>query len=412
MFFYLSMQALLFTSFVFVCIDVRRYKSGIFYYPYLWLYLLTIFYFCIPSLYVEEISYYYNWNFQPISIAISKALSLYMFVVVFGFYMFFRKAISPGVVLEPLKKSQKDFVTAIAMLLFLGLLFIGVTQGFDAANQTIDDGYSGEASLTEDYKLKTLAYISMPIIATLVTSGKYILPLLLTVVIALLDAAQGGRTAAILPILTIYLSFAVRGNKLYVLTVAPVLILIYAVGIFLRPEELINFDAIPWQVAVLGEFRETFATLPIVIDRQFRFEGDLSNILISIVYPLLGPLRSVIEQVVVNPGAVMASGVGRGYGLGLNIFTESFYYFSTPGFLIAPWIISIFCLPFVNIFQKRTKSNLVLLCIFVIFIRLALREGIYPNSGLFLYLYITLIAVPVLIWKIMSVQRATSNSKE
>jgi|GEM_PF-4773532 len=381
--------------------DVRKFGVGLLFYPYFWLYLFVVLYFAIPSIYAEEISYYYDWNFKEDSIKIVRLLVLYFMVVVLGFYGFFRPMVKKAVSFPALNRSQTRAVTLVGLAVLAVLLLILTTQGFDVASKTVEEGYSGDAPLNENYKVKSLAYICMPIIASLVIGGRFALPLLLTLAIVALDVAQGARTAAILPITSLYIAGCVRGRKLYVYWVTPAVVLIYLVGILFRPEELINLETIPWQVAVLGEFRETFAALPIVIDQKFDFSGSLYNIFLSFIYPLIGPGRKILESVVTNPGAELATLIGRGYGLGLNIYVEFYYYFSDLGLVLAPWAISAACVPFVYWLRKGNRQALVLLCLFLIMIRLAVREGLIANAGLLTYLSITLIVLPRILWKLL-----------
>jgi hypothetical protein len=381
--------------------DVRKFGVGLLFYPYFWLYLFVVLYFAVPSIYVEEISYYYDWNFKEDSVKVVRLLVLYFLAVVLGFYGFFRPMLKKTASFPALNRSQTRVVTLVGVVLLAILLIILATQGFDMASKTVEEGYAGDAALSENYRVKSLAYICMPIIASLVIGGRFALPLLLTVAIVLLDVAQGGRTAAILPVTALYIAACVRGRKLYVYWVTPTVILIYFIGILFRPDELLNLEKIPWQVAVLGEFRETFAALPIVIDQKFDFGGNLYNIFPSYIYPLIGPGRRILDSVVANPGAELATLIGRGYGLGLNIYVEFYYYFSDLGLLLAPWAISIACVPFVYLLRKGNRQALILLCLFLITIRLAVREGLIANAGLLTYLSITLIVLPRLLWNLL-----------
>ncbi|QKJ65570.1 hypothetical protein HQN60_01790 [Deefgea piscis] len=386
-------------SVVRMSLDIKKIGVELLFYPFSWLLLFTIAYFAVPAIVVEKISYFYGWYFNDDVIFISKLASLYFSILVFIFYLLcFPRG--GKININPIMFSNlRRIVICLSVFIIAYLLFVAKTYGLSSFATLMADGYQGDQSISEDARLKTVAYISIPLIVILVLHAHTTLAISIAMLIAFIDMSQGGRTAALIPIVAVYISFCYVNKKTYLGIALVSSVLLYSVGIFFRPSEITALGEIPPYISAMGEFRETFLTLPYILNKDI--SGDLLNVPISFLFNFVGPFRFFLMDVFLNPGAVLANHIGRGYGLGLNFLTEAFYYFGYLGVFLTPLILVGF-VSFYSLIIERLSGVLrvILIVIFILVGRLILREGFFLNVGLLCYLIFWLAFIPFLGCKI------------
>jgi len=390
--------------------DLYKYKYRIFSYPFFWILAYSILYFIIPAIFIDQISYYYNWNLSEYAIAISQISSIYWAMVFYFSYATFRHTLNYPIGYTIPSNSYYKLSLIFVTTVIGWLLWVFITQAGTALSITLTHGYSGEDTLSAENKIKTLAYLLIPVMCILALKKRRFVIFFATLLIVFLDISQGSRTTAFVSIAATYIVVAVTDRKLYATPALITGFLIYSIGIFFRPDELSNTERIPLQIALLGEFRETFIPLPYAVSNSINFDNGLGNLLVSFIYPLLGPFRTVFEGLVVNPGELIAAKIGRGYAFGLNAIYESYYYFNYLGILIMPWVLAWMCYMVKNIMRWPNWKGLTITVLFAICARLALREGIITYSASFIYFSLLLVIVPtVLHGIIMNAIRAKHN---
>ncbi|KEP88968.1 hypothetical protein DA11_21205 [Aeromonas caviae] len=112
---------------------------------------------------------------------------------------------------------------------------------------------------------------------------------------------------------------------------------------------------------------------------------------------LLQPMRGIISESIVLPGEYIYGIVDRGYGLGANIITESFFYGYAFLFFVPVAILFICIIVNHIIYRCDTPKAAIHISMFIIFMRLIFREGFYYNAGLYLFVFAVYVLPIILI---------------
>jgi hypothetical protein len=179
----------------------------------------------------------------------------------------------------------------------------------------------------------------------------------------------------------------VRKNmKLYIVYAVPVIILLLVGVLFVRAKGVIDHqeEKISMNLA-MGEFTNTFVTLPYIISRNmfgygFTLEYQTRQIFEGFIP---GFLKEILwkENTL---GEEIAEHIGRGYGLANNFITELLYLYGLPGlFFIVFYIILFYYLDYKFVSDKYFIFKVI--CIFQL--RLFVREGYtYITSTVYIIL--------------------------
>lgn len=359
--------------------------------PFFWVLVLFIFYFQVPSVFAHEINYYFSWNISSYSIDISWLISSSM-VIFFSLCLLVVKTIQPAA----LKANNQYFCARSITIIWWGvflylisiLIYRGVTDGL-----SMTSNYTGEAG--DVFKIKNVAYLLLPVSIFLFFAKKSLLVFLPNIIIVILDVLSGSRTTALIAVVPIAVSLCIMYRRLYVVPISIMVCGLILIGI-VRSDNVIQ--DVPWYLNAMGEFRETYITLPMFISNQdYVGRGDAYTMLASAMLALLQPIRGEILSSIVLPGDFIYSWVGRGYGLGANIITEVIYY-GYSFLLIIPMALFVICI-FINFIIKHSSLPQIAIHIslFIIFSRLIFREGLILNAGLYLFVFAVYVLPIILI---------------
>ncbi|WP_447077498.1 hypothetical protein [Shewanella algae] len=348
--------------------------------PFFWTSLLFTLYFIVPSFFVEQINYYFFWNLALDDITYSNLMvSIYSCLLSLFYLVHSSKSftLKYKVTSNFLTNNLMKYLWVVIFGYLLYVLFLNIRDGA-FLNAFI---YDNEQS--DPYKLKNIAYIFIPISTYVFWRVKKYWVFLPNVIIMLLDLIAGSRTIAMIALIPIILNVCYYNKRLYVLPALTLLLVMLTLGV-LRSDNIVS--DVPWYLNAIGEFRETYITLPLYISNS-DYVGNWSFFEISsaLGLGLLQPFRAEILNNYTFAGDWIASDVARGYGLGSNLLIEAMYYGH-----INMLFIMLFFLLFVSIFYRVVLSvnlqhGLVLVCFFVIFVRLIIREGFYLNLGLLFF---------------------------
>ncbi|WP_129146703.1 hypothetical protein [Aeromonas caviae] len=253
--------------------------------------------------------------------------------------------------------------------------------------------YTGE--LVDVFKLKNLAYLLLPVSIYFFFDKKSVYVFIPNVLLIILDLLTGSRTTALIAIVPIAVSLCLYKQKLYITPIIIIMSALIAIGI-IRSNNVVQ--DVPWYLNSIGEFRETYITLPLLIgNEEYIGHGDLYTLIASPMLALLQPMRGIISESIVLPGEYIYGIVDRGYGLGANIITESFFYGYAFLFFVPVAILFICIIVNHIIYRCDTPKAAIHISMFIIFMRLIFREGFYYNAGLYLFVFAVYVLPIILI---------------
>lgn len=367
----------LFTISSLILFNLWRFKELNYINPFFWAAVLVFIYFTLPSIFVNDINYYFNWGITKDSIKYSHYLV--SFITIFfaiSYHMLPIKHFKYPLVYFPEKP-----IYLLWLILSTYLIYV-LLHKLNSGQLSMNINYTGQ---TDVYRLKSVAYLAVSISVLLYFKFKKLFVFTPNLIIILLDLLAGSRTTALIVIIPMFLAMSILNKKMYLMPITIGISLLVTVGL-IRSGNIVSGD-VPVHINMLGEFRETYITLPLfVMDNNFVGKGDIVSFLSSLFLGVLQPLRGAIMEAAVFPGSYAQGLIGRGYGLGSNMILDAFYY----GYYFIP-ISIILCFMFClfSYFLVKTISvpyAVAYASMFVIFLRLAIREGIYLNLGLFVFI--------------------------
>ncbi|WP_413490531.1 hypothetical protein [Shewanella baltica] len=348
--------------------------------PFFWASLFVTLYFLVPSFFVAEINNYFYWAIDPDDILLSHMLVSIFSGLLSVFYFIYSS--------KNILRMNSNELNNSALLVKL-LWFLISSYLIFALWMSISKGAFGKAFLynneqTDPFKLKNIAYLLIPISTYCFWHTKRYLVFLPNLIIIVLDLVSGSRTVAMIVLIPIIISTCVHKRKLYILPGILFLAGMLLLGV-LRSENVVG--GVPWHINAIGEFRETYITLPLYItNSDYVGNGGLFDISANLNFGLLQPLRTEIFNNYTFAGSWMANDIARGYGLGSNLLTEAIYYGYGNMFLIIVFFILFLVLNHKLMSILPIRHSLVLICFLVVFLRLMIREGFYLNFGLLLFI--------------------------
>lgn len=374
-----SLISLILISFL-VLRDIKENKYNVIFNPFFWAAIYLSFYFLLPSFFVYEINYYFKWGISENSILFSSLLLFCFTAIIFFAYLFCPSSFRAHSKNVELKNSVLILILFILISVYLVYVFYVTLSGYNFQKLFFYDGEQRDV-----YKIKNLAYLLIPVlIFTFVNYRKFyvFIPSLLIIIIDLLN---GSRTTAFIALVPIFLCICFQRKTLFILPGGVLLCLLLILGV-IRSDNIIG--GVPWYLNAIGEFRETYITLPLFIeDSDYIGKGGLFHLLGAVGSGVLYGFREDISQQYIFAGQNIAALVNRGYGLGSNIIIESAYY----GYFYM--ISTLLFIPLILYFLKKIIENttvpvaLSLSAVTVIFLRLLFREGAYLSLGTLLLVF-------------------------
>lgn len=391
------MHILSILSTVFVIFSLVRYlyqnRYAAIVNPFFWVVVLFLFYFQVPSIFAHEINHYFSWSISSYSIEISRLISSSM-AIFFSLCLLVVKTIQP----TALKVNNTYFCARSIIIIWWGislylisiLLYRGITDGL-----SMTTNYTGEAG--DVFKIKNLAYLLLPVSIFVFFANKSFLVFLPNIIIVILDVLSGSRTTALIAIVPLAVSLCIMYRRLYVVPISIMVCGLILIGI-VRSDNVTQ--DVPWYLNAMGEFRETYITLPMFISNQdYVGRGDVYTMLASAMLALLQPIRGELISSVVLPGHFIYEWVDRGYGLGANIITEVIYY-GYIFLLIIPIALFFLCVLINSLIRRSSLPQIAIhTSLFIIFFRLIFREGLFINVGLYLFVFVIYVLPIILINK-------------
>lgn len=374
-----------------VITNIINYKELNYANPFFYFFTWCIFYLGIPAIFVQEINFYYDWYLDQDSIVISNVLVvIFLLISAFSYHIFRRIKLKRDDDKDNEKVSRLIKFIWFFILLYLIWVFYAKLQSGTLMFSTT---YTGTKDL---YKLKNISYILITISTLYFSEKRSFIVFMPNMLIALFDVLEGSRTTALIALIPMFICYAIYNRKTYLNIILTAFAMLIAVGIFRNTLVSEQYD-VPFYINAMGEFRETYILLPIMISNDdFVGVGNMLNLANSLAMPFLQPLRGELSSAFMNAGSYAASLVGRGYGLGSNFLVESIFY----DYMLIP--INIFCM-IIYLYVLRfliIKSKLVHAIIIVsysvVFIRLIIREGFFNNVTLMLFVML-LYSLPFLI---------------
>ncbi len=378
----------LFISFFVLFNGMKEYKELNYANPFFYFFVFIIFYFGVPSIFVEEINLYYGWSLSEAEMIFSNLFVLIILSVsTVMFYLFKR------VSLKVESKVQVSFFIKLIWLVILCYLIYVLYIKLQSGTLMFSTSYTGT---TDVYKLKNISYLLVTISILYFSDKKSFFVFIPNIFVAAFDLLDGSRTIALIALFPIFVCYAIYNKKTYLSLIVILFSMLIAVGVFRNTLATEQFD-VPFYISVMGEFRETYILLPILIfNESFVSHGNFFDMTSSLLMPLLQPLRGELSSYFINSGVYAAELVGRGYGLGNNFLVESIYY----GYAFI--IVNIF-LVFIYLYTLKSliaKVDIVYAITIVsysaIFIRLIVREGLISNVMMIVFI-LFVYSVPFLV---------------
>lgn len=348
--------------------------------PFFWASLFVTLYFLVPSFFVAEINHYFYWAIDPDDILLSHIL-VSIFSGLLSVFYFVHP--SRNILRENCDTSNDStfFIKSLWFIIFSYLIF--------ALWMSISKGAFGKAFLyngeqTDPFKLKNIAYFLVPLSTYIFWYTKKYSIFIPNIIIVILDLISGSRTVAMIVLIPIIISICVYNRKLYVVPGMLFLGGMLLLGV-LRSDNVVG--GVPWHINAIGEFRETYITLPLYItNTDYVGLGGIFEIAANLNLGILQPLRAVILDNYTFAGSWIANDINRGYGLGSNLLTESIYYGYFAMFMIISSFIALLILCHKLMRLLPPQHSLVLICFLIIILRLMIREGVYLNLGLLMFI--------------------------
>lgn len=394
---FLIFVSLICTLFV-ITKDVVRCGYKVLLNPFFWATLLTLMYFIVPSFFVSDINYYFSWNMNSLSIMYSHVL-----VFIFSCTLLLLYYFMPSSGCYPKKENYTPLGFTAAHVIY-GIVsiyvFVALLLSWDSGSFT--NAFEYNLTQPDPYKLKNISYLMVALSIYVFWETKRFWVFVPSLVIIVLDIVHGSRTTAFIALIPMLLSILIYKKRIYIVQNITLVALIILLGV-------VRFDggagAIPWYISALGEFRETYLTLPLYIQNEsFVGQGGWENIASGLGIGVLQPLRASLIDSYTFAGEFIASDIDRGYGLGANLLVESLYY----GYVMAVVTIALF---FIFLFAaynliKRLPlhHSLVFISVLVVFLRLMIREGLYSSLGLMLFV-ILVYCLPVYLLTKIKIKR-------
>lgn len=385
------LQVLMLFSF-FLAVFLRFRKNGVYVFAnqLMILNLFFLLYLVFPSFFFDKINYFYSWGIQEQSFSDSFIYIFYYFVVIFVSYLISSDTsrISFDAVAFNYSHSSLsvDILKYLYWIVFIYSSMILIVFGKDIAVYTYTaNSYTGEQPLSL-YKIKNIAYLSIFITTILYSnlhSNRY---LLLSVLLIVLDLLQGTRTIAFISFVNIYILVSFRTNKLYLKFVFIFIFIITALGYLSRSSILDQID-VPWYLNAIGEFKETYITLPYLINNDMYVgQGDYFAYIGFLLGNVFQFFIDFFHSDFIEPARQIVLLVDRGYGLGSNLISEALY-FGQVYTIIYPFIIVLIAY-LLNRCIYNSRFGLMLLVLSIVTIRLGVREGFLINITYSIYFVI------------------------
>ena len=362
--------------------DIKLSSYRVLLNPFFWTMFFSILYLVIPAFFILEINLYFQWVMDGASIFHAQLL-VFIFIALLGFLYYIFPSYKLASIELGVEQSTGFLVKIIWFAIFLYLSFVlykSIQSG------VLLNAFIYDFKQDDPYKIKNVAYVLIPISIYMFAHARNHIVFLPNLIVASIDLMNGSRTIAFIALVPIAITFCVNRKRLYVLPGILLIAGMLLLGIFRLGA---GIGEIPWYISALGEFRETYLTLPLYISNEtYVGIGTWDNLVASFFQGVLQPFRGFINNEYAYAGSYIAKDIGRGYGLGSNFLTAIIYYGYQYFFITIPIFCGLLIFFYRLISKLKMAEKLVLVSLLVIFIRLIIREGLYTSLGIFCFICI------------------------
>lgn len=379
-----------------LCLYFKLKKSGISMLMSIssWFMLYFTFYFLIPSAFIETVNIRENWMFSEETIIISRLLVSSIFLMYFGMYssLYFVKTH------RGLNDSDRISVVYVVAYFVYFLSFI-LTSMFivnlikNIHGNKFDTMYlelrNTGGFLEQKYHIKKMIYLGMASIYYLYLRDKKKRYFLLVPLFLIGDFLSGSRTNSFIYVIFVYFVLVKETGKTYLKQVVLAFAALLSLTMLTRASTLAKdgLSIISLVSFSMGEFFQTYLTLPYIIQNNLFGLGDIQNLSVNTFSSLLpGFIQSKLQIFTgfYGFGNDIAITIGRGYGLGCNYVTELLYSLGLWGLVFLPLIFI-----FIQILDDILYNDqyFIIKILIVIRLRLFLREG-FPGFITVIYIFI------------------------
>lgn len=360
--------------------DIKLSSYRVLLNPFFWTMFFSILYLVIPAFFIFEINLYFHWIMDSSSVLYAQLL-VFIFISFLGcLYYFF-----PSYKLASIELGvEQNTGLFVKIIWFIILAYLSVVLYKSIQSGVLLNAFIYDFKQDDPFKIKNIAYILIPISIYMFANIRNYIVFLPNLIIASIDLMNGSRTIAFIALIPLIITFCVNRKRLYVipgllLTIGMLLLGVFRLGA--------GVGEIPWYIIALGEFRETYLTLPLYIGNEsYVGTGTWDNLTASFFQGILQPFRGYINNEYVYAGSYMAKDIGRGYGLGSNFLIAIIYYGYHYLFITIPFFFCLLIFFYSLISKLKMIEKLVLVSLLVIFIRLIIREGLYTSLGMFCFI--------------------------
>lgn len=349
--------------------------------PFFILVAFIALYLLMPSYFVEEVRYYYEWEFSDQDIFYSNLLVANC-ALFFSFLLLKFNRVHLNIDIQ--KQQVSSFIKIIWIVVTTYLIYV-VAIKYINGELFFTTNYLG---VQDKYKLKNIGYLLITVSIIYYASVRKFYVFIPNILIVVLDLLEGSRTTAIIVLVPMFITYSIYKSKTYLFPMVSLLSLMIVVGI-LRTSIDIEVIGVPWYIKALGEFRETYLTIPILIsNNNFVAHGNILDLFSTISTPFLQPIREALINEFNFTGKYAAVEIGRGYGLASNFITDSLFYGYWFILVTLLFMTVTFYGMYRLIFKLPAIYILILSSYFIIFIRLVVREGFYYSINSMIFVLI------------------------
>lgn len=383
---------------IILLVKLRHLKESFFINVKYWLILYSYFYILLPSYFLEYTNELQKWNFLGETIIKSKIISIYstLFILGMSFLIFNDFVIENRNKLLISNFHQKLFGYIWFFLVLISLYVtykVGVVITSSGITERLLLGDVLE-KLSRIYKVKGLLFLSLTISTIQFWNKERYFVFSPMIILSILDILAGGRTFAFFALITIYINIATKNRKIHILKISILLIILLSSVTFAR----LSVQAVDKSIGKyksfiyhsLGEFTQVYNTIPYTIQENFLSETKIEDFTVNFISGIFsGTLKLKMDIEVFNAGSELAKKISRGYGLGMSLVAEFYYYGGYIGVMMGLFIMLSLCY-LINIYALKLKfPGYVFLIYFIIYTRLFFREGFVAYLLIPLYLFMT-----------------------
>lgn len=365
--------------FCIVLMDVLKNGYKVVLNPFFWTIIFLFLYLVLPSFFVLQIDHYFSWGLDLYSIYLAHSLTLTAVIVLVCTY-YLNQSSSLGAGLNNSDYKASPLIKLLWWIVFFYLLFVLFLTIRDF---NVLDAFLYDHTQSDPYKIKNLSYLLLGVTSLYFFSERKYWIFLPNIIIAVLDLLNGSRTTALIAIVPLIICLCVHRKTLFIIPGTTIFAGMLLLGV-IRSDNVVG--GVPWYLNAIGEFRETYITLPLMINNELYInKGSFWDAAGGIGMGLLQPFRAQINENTTLAGSYIAELVDRGYGLGSNVIIDSLFYGYGSFILVLLFGLTfVLTLKFV-ISRVRINLAIVLACLSVVFIRIMLREGVPISFGLFVF---------------------------